>query len=40
MEVLDGDPAASKRARTLTVKFATPSSLCAHRTLPECLSHQ
>jgi hypothetical protein len=24
VEVLDGDPAASKRARTLTVKFATP----------------
>lgn len=29
VEVLDGDPAASKRARTLTVKFATP-------TPPEC----
>lgn len=29
VEVLDGDPAASKRARTLTVKFAAP-------TQPEC----
>jgi len=29
VEVLDGDPAASKRARTLTVKFATPAQ-------PEC----
>jgi hypothetical protein len=29
VEVLDGDPAASKRARTLTVKFATLSQ-------PEC----
>ncbi|WP_081286624.1 plasmid replication, integration and excision activator [Mycobacterium asiaticum] len=29
VEVLDGDPAASKRTRTLTVKFATP-------TPPEC----
>jgi hypothetical protein len=25
VEVLDGDPAASKRARTVTVKFATPA---------------
>jgi hypothetical protein len=29
VEVLDGDPAASKRARTLTVKFAMPKQ-------PEC----
>jgi hypothetical protein len=29
VEVLDGDPAASKRARTLSVKFATPAQ-------PEC----
>lgn len=29
VEVLDGDPAASKRARTLTVKFATQAQ-------PEC----
>lgn len=29
VEVLDGDPAASKRTRTVTVKFAT-------RTQPEC----
>ncbi len=41
VEVLDGDPAASKRARTLTVKFATPEhSQSARRTPAGCPSHR
>ena len=40
VEVLDGDPAASKRARTLTVKFATPAQPVCPPNAAECPSHQ